>query len=379
MARARSKAAGEGASTLACSNCGASLEYAPGVGQLVCPYCGTENEIPDAATGPWEKPALREIDLATTLAERAGATDFEETETVACPGCGAEIGLDAGTLAEQCPFCATPLSRRNLHRHRHPRPQGVLPFAITEPEARARMKAWLGGLWFAPSGLRRYAEAGRPLAGVYLPHYTYDAAAEADYAGFRGDAYYVTQMVPVRRGKGMSMQPRQVRKIRWTPVSGRLARDFDDVLVSASDTLGALGTGAEVFPGWDLQGLRPYAPDFLAGFRAEAPALELGAGFKQAGAAMEGALAAEARARIGGDAQRLTSLSARFERVTFKHVLLPVWLAAYRYGNRPYRVVVNGRTGAVTGERPYSAWKIAIAVVAGLAVAALVAFVLARG
>lgn len=364
---------------LPCSNCGAPLEYAPGAGSLVCPYCGTENEIPEVASGPWEKPVLRELDLAAALAERADAPEFEEVETVSCPGCGAEVGLDAGTLADQCPFCATPLSRRNLHRHRHPRPQGVLPFAITEAEARTRMKAWLAGRWFAPSDLRRYAEAGRPLAGVYLPHYTYDAAAEAEYSGFRGDAYHVTQMVPVRTAKGTSMQPRQVRKIRWTPVSGRLARDFDDVLVPASRTLGDLTPGVEVFPSWDIQGLRAYAPAFLAGFRAEAPALELDAGFAAAGAAMEAALADDARARIGGDAQRLTHLGARFDRVTFKHVLLPVWLAAYRFGNRPYRVVVNGRTGAVTGERPYSPWKIALAVAAVLIVAGIVAFALAQG
>ncbi|MDT8344096.1 MAG: primosomal protein N' (replication factor Y) - superfamily II helicase [Thermohalobaculum sp.] len=364
---------------LPCSNCGAPLEYAPGIGLLVCPYCGTENAVPEAAGGPWARPALRETDLAAALAQRAGDVEIEETETVRCPGCGAEVGLDAGTLADQCPFCATPLSRRDLHRHRHPRPQGVLPFALTEAEARARMKVWLGGRWFAPSGLRRYAETGRPLAGVYLPHYTFDARGAAEYAGFRGDAYHVTQMVPVRGRKGMTMRPRQVRKIRWTPVEGRVARAFDDVLVPASETLGELTPGADTTPAWDLQGLNAYAPAYLAGFRAEAPSLALDEGFARAGRAMEAALAEDARARIGGDAQRLTHLAARFEGATFKHVLLPVWLAAYRYGNKPYRVVVNGRTGAVTGQQPYSAWKIALAVVGGLIVAGLVALALARG
>ena len=41
-------------------------------------------------------------------------------------------------------------------------------------------------------------------------------------------------------------------------------------------------------------------------------------------------------------------------RLTFKHVLLPVWLAAYRYRGKSFRFVVNGRTGSVEGERPWS-------------------------
>jgi hypothetical protein len=63
--------------------------------------------------------------------------------------------------------------------------------------------------------------------------------------------------------------------------------------------------------------------------------------------------------------------------VTFKHVLLPVWLAAYKYRGKSYRFVVNGRTGAVQGERPWSAWKIAFAVILGLIVAAAFGYVAA--
>ena len=50
-------------------------------------------------------------------------------------------------------------------------------------------------------------------------------------------------------------------------------------------------------------------------------------------------------------------------------MLLPIWVAAYRYRGQAYRVVINGQTGRVQGERPWSAWKIAVAVVLGLLVA----------
>ena len=46
-------------------------------------------------------------------------------------------------------------------------------------------------------------------------------------------------------------------------------------------------------------------------------------------------------------------------------MLLPVWVAAFRFVGRPYRFVVNGRTGEVQGERPWSFWKIAGPIVTG--------------
>ena len=83
------------------------------------------------------------------------------------------------------------------------------------------------------------------------------------------------------------------------------------------------------------------------------------------------------RADIGGDEQRIGAMQTRYSDITFKHVLLPVWLASYRFGNRAWQVVVNGRTGAVSGERPYSKVKIAVAVVLGLIVLVVVGYVVA--
>ncbi|MEM6904285.1 MAG: primosomal protein N' (replication factor Y) - superfamily II helicase, partial [Pseudomonadota bacterium] len=158
----------------------------------------------------------------------------------------------------------------------------------------------------------------------------------------------------------------------------RVARFFDDVLVPASETMGPMGDRAQATGhGWELAALEPYRPEYLAGFRAEAPAVPLDQGFAAAKGAMESVLRRDIRFDIGGDEQRISHMTARFDRITFKHVLLPVWLAAYRWRNKPYRVVVNGRTGQVSGERPYSAWKIAIAVALGLIVAAGIGYLVA--
>jgi len=73
---------------------------------------------------------------------------------------------------------------------------------------------------------------------------------------------------------------------------------------------------------------------------------------------------------IGGDHQRIHSLKTEFDKTTFKHILLPIWISSYRYHGKVYRFLVNGRTGEVQGERPMSWIKIAGTAVLVIAIAA---------
>ena len=75
-------------------------------------------------------------------------------------------------------------------------------------------------------------------------------------------------------------------------------------------------------------------------------------------------IATDVRRDIGGDVQRIESIDTRYSEETFKHILLPIWTAAYKYSGKSYRFLVNGQTGEVQGERPYSWWKIGFALVA---------------
>jgi hypothetical protein len=73
------------------------------------------------------------------------------------------------------------------------------------------------------------------------------------------------------------------------------------------------------------------------------------------------------RQSIGGNHQRIASTNTQYQDIKFRHLLLPLWISAYQYGGQTYRFLVNARSGEVQGERPYSAWKIAILVMACLA------------
>lgn len=344
------------------------MRFDPARGDMLCDHCGATEAM--AGPGPWDG-GLKELDFDAAVRNLLPLQEMETTRVSACPSCGAQVELGDTTHAAECPFCATPVVT-DTGEHRHIKPRGLVPFALDEGQARAAMTQWLGSLWFAPNGLKDYARKGRRMEGIYVPYWTFDADTASDYSGQRGTIYYETRTV-VRDGK---TETRRVQKIRWRSVRGRVTRWFDDVLVLASTSLPKSHTDA--LPPWDLSQLQPYAPEFLAGFRAEGYSVDLRPGFDEARQIMDRQIERDVRFDIGGDRQRISRVDTDVKDVTFKHILLPVWVAAYRFRGQSYRFVVNGQTGRVQGERPWSVWKITLAVIVGLLVAGIVGFVLAQ-
>jgi DNA-directed RNA polymerase subunit RPC12/RpoP len=370
-----------------CSQCGATLRYAPGTDALVCDYCGTRNEVSRSAgrrtegedagesgehDAPAEAAAIVEEDFEGTLAALEGQSESVEPVLVHCNGCGADSRMPANVSATRCPFCGSPQVATGVTR-KLIKPKALVPFEVTDQQARDRFKGWLSGLWFAPGDLKAAAAMDGRLTGTYLPFWTYDAQAETDYRGKRGDYYYVTRMVTTRVNGRTVTRPQQERRIRWTSVSGRVHDRFDDVVVAGSGSVPPekiSGTG-----GFDLVALRPFAEAYLAGFVAEGYTVSLAQGWEAARGEMTEGVKGTIRADIGGDQQVIDSMAPHWYAITFKHVLLPVWIAAYRYRGKVYRFIVNGQTGRVSGDRPYSFWKITFAVLAGLAVVGVIVLV----
>ena len=234
------------------------------------------------------------------------------------------------------------------------------------------MNRWLGRLWFAPTDLKQYARADRAMQGIYVPYWTYDAeTAEPLHRPARHgllreppDAGDRQRPAADRDAAGRPRALAARRAARWR------AR-FDDVLVLGSTSLPKRFTDA--LAPWDLSALSAYDPRFLAGFRAEGYTVPVETAYGEARAMMNAVIEDDVRRDIGGDQQRIERIETDVGRLTFKHVLLPVWLAAYRYRGKSFRFVVNGRTGTVEGERPWSAGKIAALIALALLVALAIA------
>ena len=337
-----------------CKQCGARLEFAPGQDSLVCPFCQSKNEIEVSL-------AVEEADLDTYLQKLANAQPQAIVEIVHCDACGADVKLPPNVTSLACTFCGSNIVARH-NECSVIKPHALLPFKLTSEQATTGYRAWIKKRFWAPGKLKKQAMLDESLKGVYLPHWTFDAFASTDYTGQRGDAYYETQWVTVNGQR----QARQVRKIRWSNVSGRVTNTFDDVLIPASQTLNQ--EKVEELTPWDLKALVEYKDDYLAGFRAERYQVSLPDAFKVARGRMEGVIVQTIHADIGGDEQRISSKRTRWSDLTFKHVLLPIWVSAYRYRAKVYQFMVNARTGEVQGDYPISAVKVFFAILLGLIV-----------
>jgi hypothetical protein len=119
--------------------------------------------------------------------------------------------------------------------------------------------------------------------------------------------------------------------------------------------------------------VKPYEPAYLSGFKAQRYQVSLDDGLASAQEIMRHGIHDSVCRDIGGDEQRVDDIDTRWSEVTFKHVLLPVWIGAYRFQGKVFQVTVNARTGEVQGERPYSAAKIALLVLAVIVVLVIVA------
>jgi LSD1 subclass zinc finger protein len=341
-----------------CKDCGALLRFNPGTTSLSCEYCGAHNDIAHLVQPVAE---AEEIDLEAFLANAQQSAETITLSVVKCQNCGASTTLKPNVTADNCAFCGTALVIMSGSTCQIIKPKYMLPFSIDKKKGKEEFKSWLHKLWFAPNALKKFAEEDK-LKGIYIPYWTYDSNTVSQYTGMRGDHYYTTETYTVNG----QTQTRTVQRTRWTPASGTVFNEFDDVLINASNSLPEKYAN-ELEP-WDLHQLTHFNEQLLSGFQAEQYQLDVRNGFDKAKARMEGVIRTSAMRDIGGDVQQVLSLNSTYNDVTFKHILLPIWISAYRFKGKVYRFMINGRTGEVQGERPYSGWKIFFAVLAGLVV-----------
>ena len=277
-------------------------------------------------------------------AQSAGEGYGTPTQSLKCQTCGATVSFAGTSISQTCDFCGSQhVLQQDSHR-RVIRPQSLVPFGVDEAKAKESFKGWLAGLWFRPSDLKHKAAVGA-VAGVYIPYWTFDARVHSEWRAEAGH-YYYEQETYVQNGE---KKTRQVRKTRWESAWGRRQDAHDDVLVVASQ--GLPRKIAQRFSTFDTSRLMPYDPRYLAGWRAEEYAVELGEAWTEAQQTIEQEQYARCGRDVPGDTHRGLQVQNQYSAETFKHVLLPLWIASYRYGDKPYRFLVNGQTGEVQGER----------------------------
>jgi DNA-directed RNA polymerase subunit RPC12/RpoP len=351
-----------------CKQCGASLEFAPGQTVLQCPYCGYREEIPVTPQ------AIQEYDLEDALL-RLPATQGWGTERRAlhCENCGATTTFSEGQVAGRCAFCGSSKVVEKPGAANLIRPETLIPFLVKRQEAQDAFRTWISRLWFRPNDLKHAAQVGK-VSGAYLPFWTYDSFVSSSWTAEAGYHYYVEETYQDTDAQGNTVtRTRQVQHTRWEPAWGSRQDFFDDELVCAS-----AGLPPNLIQGicpFSLEQLVPYDAAFLSGFAAEEYQVDLRGGWAEAKQRIEGAVYSRCAGDVPGDTHRNLNVNSAFSQMTFKHLLLPVWIAAYLYNNKSYRFLVNGQTGKTSGEAPLSWWKI-IGFILLIAIIALVLYML---
>lgn len=355
------------ASGYPCPQCGAPTSLMPGTDSLACDHCGAKIPI-DAPNRP-----IVEHDFAQALAGANRATVAQVAQgarEVQCKVCGARAIVTR--QSDRCAFCDAPMVVELTTNEQTILPESVLPFVVDQKTAGGKFHKWLSSRWFAPGDLSKRAKKDG-MDGVYLPYWTYDARTTTRYVGQKGKHYWESETYT----ENGETKTRQVQKTAWYPASGTVYVPFDDVLVPATETLPR--KLVEKLEPWDLPQLRPFDGKYLAGFIAERYQVELADGFKTAQGRMEPVIRQAIYRDIGGDEQRIIGMDTAYDGVTFKHVLLPLWLSSFRYREKVYRVTVNARTGEIAGQRPWSWMKIVLLIAVIIAIIVGIVLLAERG
>lgn len=339
-----------------CPQCGGVLDFNPATGKLKCPYCDYEEAIPIKEDAPKK---AKELDFNT--AEHTANRDWGvKTKTVLCKSCGAESIYDDLQTSAICPFCG---SNQVMEANDQDTiaPGGVVPFSISDKQASELFKKWIKRRWFCPK-LAKQSAKPKQFKGIYLPYWTFDTNTTSTYTAEFG----IDHTRKDRNGNTHT-------ETTWHSTNGTYREFIDDELVLASNKHDAsMLRNIEPFA---TEQNKAYKPEYIAGFVAERYSLGLKDAWGKAMSSIKGKLKNHVSDKIcqehHADRTRNIHMNTNFSNITYKYLLLPIWISNFKYNDKVYQFMVNGQTGKVSGKTPLSVPKIVLTVVAAIVLIAL--------
>ena len=354
-----------------CPACGGTMDFDPATGGLLCPYCGHTEEIKNQSSGTAENPAaqtgapLRAEEIPLDEAENTANCDWgTATKTIICKSCGAESVYDAQVISSECPYCGSNQVTEAGDK-KTMAPGGVIPFKIDQKEAGNRFLGWIKKKFFCPKAAKESAKPGS-FKGMYLPYWTFDSQTSSDYTAEFG------------RDRRVKRGDKEEIVTDWFRTHGHHDQFFDDELVCGTDQHDSgLLQGIEPY---DTADNKTYKPEYVAGFGAERYSIGVKAAWEKAKAAITNKLRSAITSRILSENRanhvRNLNVTSSFSGITFKYLLLPVWISSFKYKDKVYQFAVNGQTGRVYGRTPVSAIKVILTIIVVIAIFALIGYLM---
>jgi DNA-directed RNA polymerase subunit RPC12/RpoP len=332
-----------------CSQCGGLMEFDVERQNAVCRSCGYVEVIEDETASVEEAEQALDYVLPTTRAHCWA----EAQHRLACSQCGAISLLPPGQTTNECPYCGSRQLTASDETVELVDPNLIGLARFDEGKASHSLREWLGNGWFIPDDLKNLARPSR-LRPAYYPFWTFDGTLQMKWTG--------------RVNEGSSRSP------QWGTRQGVETEMFDDVQVPGLRSMPASEL-SRIEP-FRLKELVEFKPEVLAGWKALTYDLPLADASLKAREKVARRVRRELynRVLVGYQKQDLRSGEMSWSGMTFKLVLLPLWVGTYRYRGKKYRLLINGQTGKVGGEKPVDTVKVVgfiLILLAALAVCSL--------
>lgn len=332
-----------------CQNCGGTIKWNIARQRLECDICG-KPFIPENSDAP-----VLEHDFQSYAALERETLTFPGQTVITCSSCGTQVVFGPQDTAAVCPMCGSSQITENRQITGVP-PDGLVPFRVDKELAEKLFHQWVTSLSFAPGQLKQSYQLGK-LVGVYLPFWTFDLQAEAQYSGEGGDNYTDSD---------------GDTRTSWTTVNGCVSAGYDDFPVCAA-TGPVLQLIDKILPYSTQKGAVPYHGAYLSGFPAQRYFVKADTALGRASEQIKKYLTERAKEQIkshGHDDASVKRLDLSLFNVGYKHMLLPAWVSSFVFNGKQYLYLINGETGKIAGKRPYSILKILAACLVGVTIIA---------
>ena len=319
-----------------CPNCSGRMTFIVANNLLTCDYCGFE-QAPERSASPHPVADVAEqvfdFVMPTTTAHNWAAG----RQRMACQNCGAVSLLAPGQKSTRCAYCGANQWVEAAENADLIDPQVILTMKMDEKEALRHVREWLGRGFFLPDDLRQAGKRLR-LRPAYYSFWTFDGTLEVRWS------------CEVKESSG--------RYANWVSRSGLQSHFFDDVLVPGVRTLQM--RELERIEPFYLKDVEEFKPEYLAGW----PAVIYDRPLSDASLLGRERVMKQFRPQLynlvemGHEKRNLTVGEGNWSDITFKHVLLPIWIGTYQFQGVEHHVLVNGQTGKVGGSKPRDTFKI---------------------
>lgn len=306
-----------------CPSCSAQIIWEPSIEKFKCEYCGSLFSADEFLK-------LQENE------EENSKRGNEELVSFKCNNCGAEIVSDVNTYSTFCVYCGSSAILKDKINSEN-MPDYVIPFKITEEDARSAYNELLKGKMLLPRKFRK-AKLSEKIRGIYIPFWAYDITYDGDIK-FEG--------VDIEEWEDDEYE---YEKRKYYDVIVRGHYEYEKVLCDASrffndDLMDSISP-------FDLNKLIKYNHAFLCGYLADTYDVNKEESFNIAKERTTNSCISVARRESPHDEDHYTGDDLVIDKSKTYHLYLPVYILSVPFKKKIYTFAMNGQTGKLIGNLP---------------------------